>query len=319
MQKHKMLEAKQINQDWFSFLSNSNTVNPTVLNQQLDSQGMLIPVYIINYQHTHYLIDGFKRVTWAAQTKQAIPAIINEIENPEHLGSHIFKRIQALKSEISQNPIIHAQLLKTLQAITKSKTLPQLANHHLESNSQDLNYAQHLKKLANFSPEILNFCLVKKLSFTHCKKLLNIATNKLENLMSLDKDLQWTAANFMQAASYYNEAKINQNSKNLQEQLIVTLKENPSLEKQSKHLQKAFLKTLKNNYRPQLKHYQDKIERHIKKLNLPKNITINWDKSLEKHELNLNIKIEKKGHLTQKIKALSNQQIQSIDQLLELL
>ncbi|MEK9656836.1 MAG: hypothetical protein VW378_00470 [bacterium] len=290
-----------------------------LLTHALTQHGILSPLHIAIYKETPLLIDGFKRLYWAQQQNMTkVPACTHPCQTPKEL----FQLIHALKSKQIQNPIIQALLLQTLgrehSPLLTQETHPLSSNtQNLETSSQKKSYFHNLKKLSQLSPNILHFCREKKFSFTHCKKIITFKKSTLEQLIALNPQLQWTASNFILAASYIEQSK--QHTVSITDELKDILTNNPQLASQNKRLQNAFLEKLKMNAKPTLHYYHKEIKRQIHALNLPKNIDLIWDKSLETHALTLQIHTHKKNMLSDTLNSVNTTQLTKIDRLLDML
>lgn len=283
----------------------------------LDTLGILSPLQLVCYQQINYLIDGFGRYTWAQSNNIfKIPVCIHTCDTL----ADIFTFIQAFKPIFFQHPVMQARIIKLLQC-----RFPQLSSNHAilldMSQSQAIahdasyGYSQNIKKLSQLNHDILTFCWRKKFSFTHLKKIILFKPETLTRLIVLNDQLHWSAAAFIKAASFCDHLS----DLSLQNELNDILSISPHLKTHTKQLQAAFLERLNYHYRPTLAKIQKRIAMRIDELKLPKNISLNWDKSLELREIILNISIRKKNSLHKTLNVFDEKILCKIDQILDML
>ena len=308
----QMMDVDSILSEPLSFLRNPSPITSL---DSIDRYGILSPLHIIKFRNQYLLLDGYVRLNWAKDhCIHKVPVVCHDSENK---GRVLFDIIRAIKSQLSQSPLIQAQLFKYLSLhIDYQLTV----SDYLPSNMSEHSYLKSILYLSKLDDAILAFCQAKQFSYTHCKKLSLCLPEVLSDLVELDPKLQWSASSFLIATSYFiNKRKIKVTIKSLFESFIDTCDQSKFESSVPKVRQQMFLLFLKEYHRPELSYYHDKISRYIDSLNLDKSVSIEWDKSLELHEFVLKLKCFNKGELYRSLSLLDADTCHHIDGLLDYL
>ena len=280
-----------IDNSWFSlekYLFESREAQSFLVNS-LDQSGILYPVVIYkDNKELLHLIDGRKRLQYAKQNNiQKINATILPEATPiadiiililcnlrNHIESSIINKVQFICFAKSLN-IPESWLLETLSVPLGLKT--------------DAEFLSVCKRIYNMPGKIRIFCHEKKYSL---KQLINLtchSDNLLEQLAEWKSILHLTASTLDEIAvnlrDYLKAENRNMEDFLKEPDLLEILDSSLSpRDKTEKLRQLLYLKRF-----PTLSNVNNKIRDTIKKLNLPEQIIIKWDNTLENKNVDLNI------------------------------
>lgn len=256
-----------------------------------DKSGILYPVVIYkDSKGLLHLLDGRKRLRYAKQNNiQKINATILPEATPttdiiifilcnrrNHLESSIINKVQFICFAKSLNPP-ETWLVETLSVPLGFKP--------------DAGFLNNCKRIYNLPGKIRIFCHEKNYSLKQLINLTSHSDNLLEQLAQWKSTLHLTASILDEIAVNLRDYLKSKN-KNLED----FLKEPDLLEildsslsprdKTEKLRQLLYLKRF-----PTLSNVNNRICDTIEKLNLPGQITIKWDKTLENKNVDLNINL----------------------------
>ncbi len=255
------------------------------------SLGILYPVIVYrdNKKQLH-LIDGVKRMQHAKLTQQKkISAMILPGTSPvtdiisllicnkrHEIGSSIINKVQAVCFAISLNAP-EAWILETL-----------CLSFDFKPHSE---FLRECERINNLPGEIKQFCHDKKTSFKQLVNFTHYPRDLLKTITGWKSELQLTASTLDEIASHINDylRRDNKNIKGFLSEPEVQEIFESSLsprEKTEKFRRLLYLKKF-----PILNASNNRIEKAVRSINLPKEVRINWDRTLENKNMDINISV----------------------------
>ncbi len=278
----------------------------------LDKSGILYPIVIYkDNKGLLNLIDGRKRLQYARQNNiQKINATILPEDVPT--ADVIVLILCKLKNHIESSVINKVQFVCFAESlnITESWLLESLCVPL--GFKPDAEFLIAFKRIYNLPLKIRIFCHEKKFSL---KQLINLtchSDNLLEQLAEWTSMLHLTASTMDEIAVNlrdYLKAK-NRNIEDFVKEpdLLEILDSSLSPRGKTEKLrQLLYLKRF-----PTLSHVNDKIYKTIEKLNLPEQIIIKWDNTLENKNVDLNIHLNDPKKWNRLLETLNSKEIKDV-------
>jgi len=273
------------------------------------SLGILYPVIVYRDSKKQlHLIDGVKRIQHAKLTQQKkISAMILPETSPvtdiisllicnkrHEIGSSIINKVQAICFAISLNAP-EVWILDTLSLSFDFKP-------HSE-------FLRECERINNLPGEIKQFCHDKKTSFKQLVNFTHYPRGLLKTLMGWKSVMHLTASILDEIASNINDY-LRRENKNIKEFLsepeVQEIFES-SLGPREKT--EKFRRLLNLKKFPILSASNNRIEKAVKSTNLPKEVIINWDRTLENKKMDINISISDPVHWSGILKTLQSDEI----------
>jgi len=280
-----------IDNSWFSlkkYLFESSEAQSFLVNS-FDKSGILYPVVLYkDNKGLLHLIDGRKRLQYAQQNNiQKINATILPEATP--IADIIILILCNLRNYIESSVINKVQFI----CFAKSLNIPE--SWLLETLcvplglKPDAEFLSVCKRIYNLPEKIRIFCHEKKYSLKQLINLTYHSDNLLEQLAEWKSILHLTASTLDEIAvnlrDYLKAENRNMEDFLKEPDLLEILDSSLSpRDKTDKLRQLLYLKRF-----PTLSNVNDKICDTIEKLNLPEQIIIKWDNTLENKNVDLNI------------------------------
>lgn len=255
-------------------------------------QGILCPVIVYrDPSNQFHLIDGRKRFRYAkhAQMKELSAIVLTE---PAPVADIITLILCDKKREIEQSVI--NKILFVCFALHLNAPEAWVLNFLCTSFGfrPHSEFLEDCKRINSLPEEMKHFCHEKNLSMKHILNLAHYPEEILQKLMEWKPALQLTASVLDELAS---------NLKDYLRSRDMTLREFVSETEVLEIIQSAMSPRDKTERLRQLIHVKRfpvlsetnaRIQEEVERLNLPKNISLNWDRALENKNIDLVIHIQ---------------------------
>jgi hypothetical protein len=254
------------------------------LELSIKKHGIQTPILL--YKDAHkilHLADGFQRIKYAskdityhicADLEKVLDIILqnNKVKITNSLASKIYfiKKLQELKIP-----------KKTIQAYF----LPALS-----LDNHEVMLPKYLK-ISKLSLQVLQFCAEKQLSLKQCLHLLNLPQNLLLTILSWQAEINLTLSIILELVENINDYLRGQNSTLAQflktKAFSVIMSSDLSNHEKTAQL-RVYVKQLRF---PILTQTNAKLAKIKQRLNLPSNLNLTWDQTLENKAVNLQVKL----------------------------
>lgn len=161
-----------------------------------------------------------------------------------------------------------------------------------------------IKKITSLPNAVQEFCKEKNLSYKQCLNLAHIPHDILNTVSEWQTTLPITTSNFIKFTQMLRDICKRENT------TIRDLIKTNKLKKENMKKINLITLNLHELCYPIQTQTNMKIETQIKDLNLPKNIEITWDKTLENKGLTLKVEIRSPQDMKDLTEKLKNSQIQ---------
>ena len=268
-----------------------SSAEPSCQLSSFHSLGILYPIIVYRDRKKQlHLIDGVKRIQHAKVTQQKkINAMILPEKTPV---TDIISLILCNKRHEIESSIINK-----VQSICFAISLNAPDSWIMDALCFSFDFKPHseflreCERVYNLPREIKQFCHDKKISLKQIVNFTYYPRELLETLMEWKSVLQLTASTLDEIASNINDYMKRENKKvddllaepEVQEIFDSSLSPREKTEqfRQLLHLRKFPLLSASNS----------RIEESVKLTNLPREVKINWDRTLENKKLDINILI----------------------------
>ena len=268
-----------------------SSAEPSCQLSSFHSLGILYPIIVYRDRKKQlHLIDGVKRIQHAKVTQQKkINAMILPEKTPV---TDIISLILCNKRHEIESSIINK-----VQSICFAISLNAPDSWIMDALCFSFDFKPHseflreCERIYNLPREIKQFCHDKKISLKQIVNFTYYPRELLETLMEWKSVLQLTASTLDEIASNINDYMKRENKKvddllaepEVQETFDSSLSPREKTEqfRQLLHLRKFPLLSAANS----------RIEASVKLTNLPREVKINWDRTLENKKLDINILI----------------------------
>lgn len=276
------------------------------LEESFKHLGILHPVTICKDKDEKlHLIDGNKRVRFARQSRaEKISAIVLPGSTP--VTDIITLILSDRRSEIGQsviNKILFICFSKAVAApepwILKSLCVQFGFKPYIE-------FLKDCDRINNLPEEIKLFCHEKKFSMKQLLNLSHYPEGILLQLMQWRSDIQLTASIMDELASNLKDHLRAQNrtigalvlENEVQEVILSSMSPRDKTERLRKLIHaKRF---------PVLSEINTRIEEKVSQLNLPENISVNWDRTLENKNVGITVQVSDAEQLAAFLKTLNS-------------
>jgi ParB-like chromosome segregation protein Spo0J len=273
----------------FLFVSDSE---PSCYMQSFKKLGIIYPIIVQQDENAQmHLVDGKKRIQYAKQNQtDMIHATVLPETTPV---SDIIVLILCDKRSI-----IESSIMNRIQFVSYAISLNVPESWILQSLCIPFDFKPHgeflyeCERVYNLPKKLKLFCHNKKLSL---KQLINFACyaqDLLEQLIEWNSVLQLTASTMDEIASNLKDY-LRSSNKNIKDFLSAPgieeiLDSSLSTRDKTERLRQAiFIKQF-----PVLSSINERIKKTVEDLNTPKEMSINWDRTLENKNVNLNINVQ---------------------------
>jgi hypothetical protein len=268
--------------------------------------GILHPVIV--YMDTDgrlHLIDGKKRIEFARQTRtEKISAIVLPGSTP--VTDIVTLILSDRRSEIGQSVI--NKILFICFAVTVSA--PEswiLSSLCIQFGFKPyIAFLKDCERINNLPEEIKLFCHEKKFSMKQILNLSHYPEDILLQLMRWRSEIQLTASTMDELASNLKDFLRAQNrtikdlvlENEVQEVIRSTMSPRDKTERLRKLIHaKRF---------PVLSEINTRIEEKVSQLNLPENISVNWDRTLENKNVEITVHVQEPTKMTKSLNTLNS-------------
>ena len=278
------IERLLIDQSLFYELRSSSTIC-TSLQNSIQKAGILSPIIITYYDNCLHVVDGFKRLAIAIETGfKSVPVWTLEPQVTEltALSLRIHQQDPDTFGFLDKFQYIQWALLRgyTLQELSVS-LFPALG---FVSSPKMISFFQ---KLSAFSPEVLQFCRKKKLSYKQCQLMVHYDSSLIEGLLHYQDSLYLSTSTFLELLSLLFDLTRLESKDCLS---YLQSLESQFLEHETPQLRSNALKTLLDAKRhPTLTQTNNVISDIVAPIQSREHIDIHWDKTLEHKQVDLSI------------------------------
>jgi len=282
-------------------LSNTHLIN------SFDKLGILTPIVVYREKSGKFhLVDGKKRVLYAKQKQ--IPELKAVVLPDTPPFTEIVDMILYGKSKE-----INSSVINKVQFVCFALSLGVTGQWALDILCKTLGFRPHsgflneIKKIDDLPEEFKSFCHEKKFSLKQALNLANYPEDILLQLLRWKSCLQLTASTMEEVASNLRDYLKDQDMKlgdfvsapEVQEIMQSSLSPHVKTERFRQYLYRVRF--------PILSGTNEKIKQKVKKMNLPDNIVINWDTTLENKKIDMTISIQKPEQLSKILKTLNSE------------
>ena len=297
-------------------LSSLSLSAPAFLLESLNSTGIVSPCLVLRFQSRLILIDGFKRFFWArSQKKNRLPVLIYPVESYQDIFAYCLNLRPGFSDSFLQQSLFLKSFSKGGHLLTESDQKQLILQQKDALSMGQRVLVKDALDLLVFPDEFLKFCLRKSFSYRHLQTLLILPRQAVLHAYHLDKELQWSAASFLEAMTLYKTYIKTQGELSFLNLVESFIDDHQHLS--YKVRQKLLLRYLTNLAFPEQKNALNSLKRDVHELSLPKDIYLSWDESLEIHELHLTFKLRDKGRLKSLKTTLSDAFCRDIDDLFD--
>ncbi len=286
--------------------SNGNTRKNSPLYASLDALSMLSPpvVYMENNQEFH-LVDGLGRVTWLAERKkgEAPCMVLDRAISPADLGMYI---LAVHNREILSTATCKACFCAFLhnRGVEQEKIIDDFMPL-LEMNSHAKIFAQCLR-IASMPENVLQFCHEKGFSLKKCINIARHEKEMLQRVFALRQHLSLSASvleeilSSLRDISRMHETDCNDILDSGEARHILE-EDIPGTARTARF--RNFLKELRQ---PVLTEVNARIMSGIREMNLPGNVRVDYDKTLENRNVTIVISVKNRDELERGVRAVSH-------------
>ncbi|MFC1770532.1 ParB N-terminal domain-containing protein [Candidatus Margulisiibacteriota bacterium] len=276
----------------------------------LKQLGQLTPVIVTPNPNGKFdLADGFIRILFAIKNnqKQINCCILPKVSNPVDILNTILPKYLPL---LNSSPITKIKFLKFCMNLElKPETIMNNFFPALDLN-QNPKIWQTCLDISSLPKIILDFLEEKKFPFKICAYLTKLPLEILQLLLSLKTELNLTYSNFLELSENINDYL------SYHELPLENFVQDPEFKSilasnKNNHEKTICLRELLSKKRyPTVHSVNYNIETIYKKLGLPKNVRLSWDKTLEEKALQLQITIKNNHELPTIMNLLSQKENQ---------
>lgn len=295
-----------------------SSVGPSCQISSFHSLGILYPVIVYRDSKKRlHLIDGVKRMQHANLTRQkTIPAMM--LPETSSVTDIISLIICNKRNEIESSIINKVQAICFAISLNAPDSWIQDALCFSFDFKPHSEFLRECERINNLPKEIKQFCHDKKISL---KQLINFTyypRELLEALIGWKSVLQLTASTLDEIATNINDYLKRENRKidDLLSETEVQEIFDSSLAPREKTEQ--FRQLLHLRKFPLLSASNSRIEKAVKSINMPKEVKINWDRTLENKKMDINISVNDPLKWSGILKALQTDELKdAIESILE--
>jgi hypothetical protein len=294
------------------------SLNETHLIQSFDNVGIISPVILYkDGTETFHLIDGKKRIQFAKeqQLKTVYAVVLPEVTKTSDIIRFFLN---------DKRDDINDSVINKVQFICFALSLKVSEPWILENLCIPMCFRPHSKfliecgRINNLPKEIKLFCHEKRFSMKQILNLTYFPEELLTGLITWKSEMQLTASILDEIASNLKDY-LKSNDKTVKEffsepdvQEVI----GSSLNAREKTDRIRHLIHLKRF--PTLSKINSEIQKAVEHLNIPKEITINWDKSLENKNINVSLHVNNMEKWTKILNKLKSVDIKhALDTILE--
>ena len=254
---------------------------------------------ILLYKDAHnilHLADGFQRIKYASK------------DTPYHTCTDLEKVLdmilQANKTKITQSLASKIYFIKKLQELKiPKKTIQSYFLSALDLDNHKVMLPKYLK-ISNLPLQALQFCAEKQLSLKQCIHLFNLPQNLLLTILSWKSNINLTLSIILELVENINDYLRGQNI------TLNTLLNKPELKQimssnLSNHEKTTQLRTYIKQLRfPILTQTNAKLNKIKETMQLPSNLNLTWDQTLENKAITIQINLTETNQLQAILKYL---------------
>jgi len=287
------------------------------LERSIAAEGILSPLIVHEYAGTHQLVDGFKRLVCATRLGiDALPCrILPEVTS---MASMLELVLHEQRSFIASSAVGQARFIRMARDLGVARTvliqrfLPAL---NLQAHPRVLD---RLLAVGSLPEEVLALCEQKHFSLKQCVHLTKHPPEWLAQFLRWRDRLAITASVLEELLDRFRETlRIEQIP--LEEllkapELNVVLEAGASPQERTQKL-RAWIRARRF---PRLTAIESRMQQTYEAMKLPRGVTLHWDPTLERRELELRIEFTEPDQLGPQLEALSEENIAAgIKQLFE--